>query len=234
MREPAAPTAAKLRWLRDTCPEVRTSSPSDRKRIVKHRPSVQSVRWNPATWGTTTSKASTTTPPPNCNGTGVVHDERNGTIRCDVASQRFGSVNSAMNRTMNGTLGGIPIRTEDVEVVRTSVRRLLMIPIARPPTYVIGRLLKAPMAAAPKACTINSVKVLAERSMLGAISNPEAAANTHPMAHAVRRTRAGDVPARSSNSALSTTPRIAFPVLVKRSAAYRTAVATSTKANVIT
>ena len=56
---------------------------------------------------------------------------------------------------------------------------------------------------------------------------PDRAANVHPMIHATRRTAFGLVPVTSSNSALSTTARIAVPTRVRRRNRYRPTAASS-------
>ena len=199
--------------------------------MIVPRAVVQSARCTPANVGTKASAINVAPPSPTRSGVGPDHEGRPSGIDRDCSTRyRFGNTNSTTNRTMNGMAEGSPDRKPDVNHF---VHSDASTPMARPPAKVIGRLRNAPRAAAPNACTTSSVRTVGSRGSSGANSTPEADANMTPITQAVLRTLTVFVPEISTRFGSSTTALIAIPIRLKRSMAYRPAVAISANPNVI-
>src|ERR1700751_944880 len=213
----------------DTCPEVRTSSPSDMNTIDIATNVVQSVRWTPANPGTNSRNPISAIPPVSCSDPGARQVGRVvGTVNDLPTRYLRGNTSS----TPNSTMYGIP--TDSVErnpVVNHFVHSAERTPIPRPPANVTGMFVKPPIAAAPNAETTSSVSWPGPSSSTGANSPPAAAASVIPMIHASRRVYVGLVPAMSSSSGLSTTARIALPWRATRKKIVNTTVTTTANRN---
>src|ERR1700722_2093471 len=122
-------------------------------------------------------------------------------------------------RTTNSTMkGSAPLRPLSHETLLTYfVDTSPMTPINSPPPNVRGRLVNAPMAAAPNEEMMMVRKSPAESSAkIGPKKMPDTAAKHDPMIHAQRRTMFGLVPMTSSRGGLSTTARIWTPMRARR------------------
>ncbi len=120
-------------WQSDTCPEVRTSRPRDRKTTTNTSMSDQMLSLEPANSGT--NPISTTKRPPMTRRT-LVGAYQDGLTACALvtlrsASRRFGVTISTMNRTMNGSPSG-RLESQEIEVVKL-LASAPAIPISRPP-----------------------------------------------------------------------------------------------------
>src|SRR5665213_3952856 len=76
----AAPMAAKARWHSEICPEVRTSNPSDKKRMMSTRALDQTDRSVPTSWGTKKNSTRTTAPASRRMRLGAYHDLRTAKV----------------------------------------------------------------------------------------------------------------------------------------------------------
>jgi hypothetical protein len=78
-----------------------------------------------------------------------------GTVKERPTRYRFGNTSKTTNSTTNGRDGGRPASSP---VVNHFVHGEVSTPMPSPPTSVSGRLVKAPIAAAPKAATTRSAR----------------------------------------------------------------------------
>ena len=211
--------AAKVAWQRDTWPEVRTSRPSDSKRIICDSPTVKNPSLVELTmWGTSSNGTSTTTAMTAWTRRGARYCTTGRFSTADGGTNlRRGVTRSTTKSAINGSELGKPDSqfTDTTYFFETSEA----MPRARAPRNVSGMLEKAPIAAAPNASTTRNVSAMALRPMKGRTSAPERAAKVEPMIHERRRTRIGSMACIATRSGSSTTARMATPVRVNRNRA---------------